>query len=442
MAARLRRSGESPLSVSATMTDIFEWNPRDYLPGEGECFEKLSRVRAAVVARTPGTLCEVVQASPPDAWRAAGTVMALSITHPDVPGAVHVYWLAENPGAVRVARAAGPGFDQAMRDAIAAGRLVPGAMVRGKGFIPSAGIIPPPHEPCFEVVALRDRAHSPPPSLLTADPEAVAAWVARWHFTATEIVHPKPAAPRREAPAVAVSVTWDDNDGRLAAVTSVLDMKRLAAAAPRTRRGTLDRKGVMLLAPLSDGGDSRRADWIIARYAGPETLVITVDDVIAANRWHRLDLAPWLWRRDDTVPREWMVGTDPKRDEQIRLIEQGAIPTALELAGVELDTETRRLLSGRRLSWWSDRVADSWPVAAVDAFARCAPWLLAGPAHEHVVERCRRGDGARLVLLPHQMQQSKLGISLVPGRKPRLEVRSTASNRVLPLALWQRPPEN
>jgi hypothetical protein len=141
------------------------------------------------------------------------------------------------------------------------------------------------------------------------------------------------------------------------------------------------------------------------------------------------------------VPHEWMAGTDPKRDEQIRLIEHGAIPAALELAGVELDSGTQRLLSGRRLSWWSDPVADSWPVAAVDAFARCAPWLVAGPAHAHVVERCRRGDGARLVLLPHQSQQSKMGISLVPGRIPRLEVRSTASNRVLPLALWQRPPE-
>lgn len=424
------------------MTSVFDWNPRDYLPDEGESFEQLSRVRASVSASTPGILCEVVQATPPSAWSAVGTVMTLSITHPDVPGIVHVYWLAENPGTVRVARAAGRGFEQAQRDAILAGRLAPRAMVRGGGFIPTAGIVPPPHEPCFELAALRDRAHSAPSSLLTADPEAVAAWVARWHSMSTEIVHPRPAASRRVAPAAAVSVTWDDSDDRLAVVTSELDVDRLGAAAPRTPRGTLDRKATMLLAPLGAGSDSRRTDWIVARCTDPGTLAITVDDVIAANHWHRLDLAPWLWRRTVAVPRPWRTETDPQRVEQTRLIEHGAIPAALDLAGVELDRETRRLLSGRRLSWWSDPVADSWPVAAVNAFGRCLPWLVAGPAHQYVVERCRRGDGARVVLLPHQPQQSKLGISLVPGPTPRLEVRSTASNRVLPLVLWQRLPED
>jgi hypothetical protein len=216
-------------------------------------------------------------------------------------------------------------------------------------------------------------------------------------------------------------------------------VERLGALVPRTARGTLDRKTTMLLAPLDDGSDAGRSDWIIARYAGPASLIITVDAVIAANHWYRLDVAPWLWRRDTVAPAEWMAGSDPIRNEQIGLIEGGAIPAALELAGVEMDDGTRRLLSGRRLSWWSDRVADSWPSGAVEAFAPCAPWLIAGPAHRHVVERCRRGsDGARLVLLPHQPQQSKVGISLVPGPTPRLEVRSTASNRVLPLPLWQR----
>jgi hypothetical protein len=424
------------------MTGGFDWNPAEYLPDEGQCFEQLSRVRASATARTPSLLCEVVQTTPPGAWSAVGTVMALRITHSDVPGMVHVYWLAESPGAVRVMRAGGLGFEQAQRDAIAAGRLAPRAMLRGGGVIPTAGIVPPPYQPCFELAALRDAAHSALPSLLTADPEAVAAWVARWHFTATEIVHPEPAASRRATPAAAVSVTWDDHDDRLAAVTRDLDAERLSAAAPRTARGVLDRKATVLLARLGDGVDSRRIGWIIARCVGPATLVITVDDVIAANHRHRLDLAPWLWRRDAAVPSEWMAASDPKRDKQIRLIKQGTIPAALELAGVELDSGTRRLLSGRRLSWWSDPVADSWPVAAVDAFARCAPWLVAGPAYRHVLEQCRSGsDGARLVLLPHQSQQSKVGISLVPGRTPRLEVRSTASNRVLPLVLWQRPPE-
>jgi len=405
-------------------------DPRLALPDAGEAMERLGEVAAALarcgVAGLRSELAVLPAGLVYSMWRDAGAVPALVVRHDDVDSEAQVRWLPASPFVVAGAR--GGMSDDWIRHM--------GATV---SWPPSL----PPHQPAFDVRIVEPAGGAVASAgcsrqgsaLVTLDAGEVAAEVLRWHRRAVEVL-PDEAPPRTAAPA-AVTVGFDTADPRVAALVPDVDAERLAAALPRGRRGTLESKLLVLLAPVADGGSEvGRADWVAARADGPATATVRVESVIPGNNWHRFDHAPWLWRRDCAAP---PAAWSPRAD-LLRLLDSGDVVGALEQAGVDLDMGARRLLSGRRLGWSSPAQQDAWPAFARDQLRRCAPWLLAGPAADYVRANCgKKSDGARLLIFPHQPWQSKAGLSVMPGARPLLAVRSTSSNRVLPRVLWERP---
>lgn len=399
-------------------------DPRSALPEDGEMQARLQELREAV-GGLAGLRAELELRPAGGAlplWGAAGPVPVLVLRLDEVTSQAEVRWLPASAVAVAVARRPGP-----MSPALAHMGVPPG----WPGDLPG-------HLPAYDVRVVE--LGSPSTALaITTEAGGAAEAVARWHAGATEVLSagPLPAPPRTAT--VEVSIAVDDTDPRVRALAASIDLPRLAASLRRGRKG-LESKTVVLLSPLDPSSkEVARSDWIVVRATGAKTATLRVDSVIPGNNWHRFDLAPWLWRADTTEAHEPWAAQGRERQEMLRLLDAGDIVGALESAGIELDLRARRLLTGRRLGWSAWPEGDAWPGFARTQLAAAAPWLLAGPAAEFVRANFgKSGDGARVVLLPHQPWQSKVGLSLVPASTPLLAVRSTASNRVLPRVLWDR----
>jgi hypothetical protein len=403
------------------------------LPDPGEARQRLDEVAAAVGRRALARLrCEIgvlPAGAAASLWSDAGAVPGLVVRHDDIPGEAHVRWLPASPIAVAAARA---GTSAELLAHIGSAMSWPSSLAANL--------------PAFEVRIVHSgaTAASAPSSALavTADPDEAAGAIARWHGGATEVLSAGPLEALPPVAAAGVQISFDSDDPRVQALVPLVDPLRLAAALPRGPRGTLESKTVVLLSPVDPGSrEGARSAWIVARAAGRTAATIRVDSVISGNNWHRLDLAPWLWRTDSgAAPDAWRVpGAGDPRARQLALLAAGEVVQALELAGIELENGARRLLSGRRLGWSRSAEQDGWSAFVRTSLSRCAPWLLAGPALEYVRATCgRTGDGARVVLLPHQPWQSKAGLSLLPAKTPVLALRRTSSNRVLPRVLWER----
>ncbi|HET9051535.1 MAG TPA: hypothetical protein VFO60_07510 [Candidatus Dormibacteraeota bacterium] len=374
-------------------------------------------------------------------WALAGLLPTLVVRHAAIGSDLQVRWHAHSPLAVQV-----PGMRLPERSPVL-------------GLRPPWPDGHPLHEPAYEVrvvdpggltpsghdVGAAGYGHGGGPCAtvdimaVTLSLDDVVDCLRRWHRGATEIVSAGPLAPPARS-AAAPTVLWDRESSLLSTFAADADLEAIRAGVPRTPAGRLDRKTPLLIAPVDPAAvEARRADWIVARAISAAEVELRVEAVIAANHRHRLDVLRRLRGPDAPGPAE----LGPDRRAQLELVGRGEVVAALELAGVDLDRRTRLLLSGRRLAWRSSTADEDWPAAARRAFAACAPWLLAGPAWEYVRESCRRrSDGVRVVLLPHQTAQSKGGINLLAEQsRPVLELRWTASNRVLPDQLWMLPAE-
>jgi hypothetical protein len=139
----------------------------------------------------------------------------------------------------------------------------------------------------------------------------------------------------------------------------------------------------------------------------------------------------------------------------ILLQDEGLLLEALQLFGVQIDKDVKRLCGGQKIyppaccayadEKWTERLRD-WMRA-------CAPWLL-GKATEREAERLaawaaekrgrrRRFPELKLLIFPGQHHSRKASLILTSehlnGKQPRLVIRATGSNTRLYESAWKRP---
>jgi hypothetical protein len=141
----------------------------------------------------------------------------------------------------------------------------------------------------------------------------------------------------------------------------------------------------------------------------------------------------------------------------ILLQDEGRLVDALELYGVEIDGDLKRLCGGQKIyPPASCAYADEkWVQRFRDWMRACAPWLL-GNATRREAERIaawaaekksrrRRLPALKLLVFPGQHHSRKASLILtsadLEGTRPRLEIQATASNARLHESAWKRPLE-
>jgi hypothetical protein len=228
----------------------------------------------------------------------------------------------------------------------------------------------------------------------------------------------------------------------------------LAAEAPARRRDPQ----VVTLRLVSAIGENHTHQWSEARWLWDAR----AQQASQADRWGVADLPlarlGWdAWRTAlDEAPAASAPPTPAERATRcLWLQDAGRLREALALYDVELTPAVEQILDGEPLGYHYRDYAAPWARATQEALRASALWRFpplvqqATAAREAWVaeKRSRRWSPPllRLFWLPHQTQQSKESVVLVPrGRtdpRPRLDVESSAHNARLPAVAWRRPLE-
>lgn len=271
-----------------------------------------------------------------------------------------------------------------------------------------------------------------------------------------------------------------------------LRQDRIRDGFPPDQRGALALKTTVLLAcyeTTSPPGRDRKLSLAVVgpqRRSDRQEIRVSLEALIPANQDHCWEQERWRWHTDsaDTgrarpwgapVPVEALAagalstsqlaeksekgGADAgdKAALAILLQDEGRLVEALELYGVEIDGDLKRLCGGQKIHppaccAYAD---EKWVQRFQDWMWACAPWLL-GQATRRAAERiaawaaAKRGRRRRLPVLkllvfPGQRHSRKANLILtsadLEGTRPRLEIEATASNARLHESGWKRPLE-
>jgi hypothetical protein len=226
-----------------------------------------------------------------------------------------------------------------------------------------------------------------------------------------------------------------------------LDPASLAWHFPRDRMGRFARKAVVLLFDLEDRAATLRSRWLTARADG-ESLVVSTEDLIAANQLHRWDVTPWLWdRRAAHTPdgARWQAADPAEVAQQLTHVRAGEPAEALRLAGVRVDDQLGALLAGRPTRAFRAEKTATWVANLHAGLADVAPWRL---AHAYRTWRDgrthRRSPDPPITLFglggAGTARKPKVALELA-GDAALLSLYYTAGNAVLARELWTVPPD-
>jgi hypothetical protein len=252
----------------------------------------------------------------------------------------------------------------------------------------------------------------------------------------------------REARAAQPSVRMVNVPSELADDAAAIDHASLSWHFPRDRTARFQRAIVVALAPARGVRPSSRGQWLTVRADGGD-LVVSTDPLVGANQRHRWDLTPWLWDgRCSATPQEsrWQVERPADVATVARLVREGAIPEALELAGVRVDRDIANLLAGRPTRTFRASQTAAWVANLYHGLADAAPWRL---AHAYRVWRSERAtlglpatQAIALFGLGGLQQSRKPQVALdMADEVPLLRLTYSGSNALLSRALWTMPPD-
>lgn len=220
-----------------------------------------------------------------------------------------------------------------------------------------------------------------------------------------------------------------------------------------------------------------RQMWLAAispqRRRDPQAITLTLVSLIGVNHAYRWNQARWLWDIcGQAVSEEIRWGVEGLALEQLGLEnradnlayfterctqsaatladrvslcmllqDEGRIEEAFALFDAELSPNVLRILYGQHFFLNSHLntayYGESWATTLLDALRRAAPW--------HFARALEAENNLRLLVLPHQRQQSKASLVLTKANKhstiPQLIIECTASNKRLPETAWKRPVE-
>jgi hypothetical protein len=269
-------------------------------------------------------------------------------------------------------------------------------------------------------------------------------------------------------------------------------LDRIRDGFPPDKRGALALKTTVLLACYETTLPPGRGRKLSLAALGPQRrsdrqqIRVSLEALIPANQDHCWEHERWRWHADsaDTDPAtRWGApvpvkalaagalsasqlaekvekgGADAgdKAALAILLQDEGRLIDALELYGVEIDGDLKRLCGGQKIyppacCAYAD---EKWVQRFQDWMRACAPWLL-GKATRHEAERIadwaaekrsrrRRLPVLKLLVFPGQHHSRKASLILtaadLEGIRPRLEIQATASNARLHESAWKRLPE-
>lgn len=216
-----------------------------------------------------------------------------------------------------------------------------------------------------------------------------------------------------------------------------------------------------------------------ARRRDPQVLRLGLELLIGENHGHRWDRSRWMWDKRHaeaaTDERRWGVASIPlekldipQRPNQITALEKrldagnlaaggraalaillqdaGRIEDAFTLYDIKLCESIQRILGAQEVFGVDCANQEQWPAYLRSQLLRCAPWLLRAEYRSEldllVVKKKPRCGEFRLFTLPGQHHARKESVMLTAddreGTNLRLELRPTASNRLLPHRCWHR----
>jgi hypothetical protein len=267
---------------------------------------------------------------------------------------------------------------------------------------------------------------------------------------------------------------------------------RIRDGFPPDKRGALALKITVLLACYETTSPPGRDRKLCLAALGPQRRSdrqetrVKLEALIPANQDHCWQHERWRWHADsaDTnlaiqwgcpVPvgalaagvlsaaqlsEKFSNGSAEAADKAalaILLQDEGRLIEALELYGVEIDGDLKRLCGGQKIyppacCAYAD---ENWVQQFQGWMRACAPWLL-GNATRREAERIavwaaekksrrRRLPVLKLLVFPGQHHSRKASLILtsadLEGTRPRLEIQATASNARLHESAWKRPLE-
>jgi hypothetical protein len=267
---------------------------------------------------------------------------------------------------------------------------------------------------------------------------------------------------------------------------------RIRDGFPPDPRGALALKTTVLLAcyeTTSPPGRDRKLSLVGVgpqRRSDPQEIRIRLEALIPANQDHCWEQERWRWHTDSAhmeptiqwgapVPVEALaagtlsapqlaekmaIGTadaGEKAAMAILLQDEGRLLDALELYGIDIDGDLKRLCGGQKIyppacCAYAD---EKWVERLQEWMRTCAPWLLAGATQREAARiaawaaekssRRRRRPVLKLLIFPGQHHSRKASLILtsadLEGTRPRLEIQATASNARLHESAWKRPLE-
>jgi hypothetical protein len=263
---------------------------------------------------------------------------------------------------------------------------------------------------------------------------------------AKELLRERRCFAHRQAAAAAPSVRVLDVPAEAAKDVAAIDHASLCWHFPRERGGRYQRTAVVALKSYGGRRPHLRDRWLTVR-ADAEGLVVTMEELIGVNQRHRWSSTPWLWdRRRAATSRltRWQVRQPGAAVPAIDALRRGAVPEALELAGVGVDDQLARLLAGEPTRGFRAEVAQTWVSNLYAGLAESAPWRFAEAYRAWRGERLAFGlpvTGPVILFgLGGMGQQRKPKVALdVSDGVPILRLIFTGGNAVLPKALWTLP---
>jgi hypothetical protein len=224
------------------------------------------------------------------------------------------------------------------------------------------------------------------------------------------------------------------------------DLERLFTAGvtwhfPRDGRGRLARSCRVLLRGYGPPPRRRgRAWWLVVdgprTWRAPDELTLRLDWLIGENFALRWDGVPERWLAVEG-PRPLVAQWGLRRgiaevEPTLRLQDQGQLTQAMAEARIGVEEVLGRLLTGLPAYYGLRHLTEKWTARAAEVVRDVAPWRLArlGPDLRPT----------RLAGLGGLNQQRRPGVFLaVEHGRPRLSVEWSASNAVVPAAMWERP---
>jgi hypothetical protein len=258
---------------------------------------------------------------------------------------------------------------------------------------------------------------------------------------------------------------------------------------PPDKRGALALKTTVLLACYETTSPPGRDRKLCLAALGPQRrsdrqeIHVRLEPLIPANQDHCWEQERWRWHADSAdvspairwgapVPVQALAAgalsatqlaekveegdaeAGDKAALAILLQDAGRLIESLELYGVEIDQDLKRLCGGQKIyppacCAYAD---EKWVQWFQDWMRACAPWLL-GDATRCEAERIaawaaekkgrrRRLPVLKLMIFPGQHHSRKASLILtsvdLEGARPRLEIQATASNARLHESAWKR----